>query len=122
MVVVVLLVIYCYMFTIFGMDSGSLLKAIMGPVEVNILLSLGGWLSYGQSCHIPFFIFYKMHFINMKKYHFIKNDIKDSITCKKISNFQIFLDLCLVKLLFVLKNYFLFIKFLIFVLLNLQAK
>ena len=37
------------------MDSGSLLKAIMGPVEVKILLSLGGWLSHGQSCHISYF-------------------------------------------------------------------
>ena len=27
----------------------------MGPVEVKILLSLGGWLSHGQSCHISFF-------------------------------------------------------------------
>ena len=33
------------------MDTGSLLKAIIGPVEVKILLSLGGWLSHGQSCH-----------------------------------------------------------------------
>ena len=37
------------------MDPGSLLKAIMGPVEVKILLSLGGWLSHGQSCHISYF-------------------------------------------------------------------
>ena len=37
------------------MDSGSLLKAIMGPVEVKILLSLGGWLSHGQSCHNSYF-------------------------------------------------------------------
>ena len=37
------------------MDSGSLLKAIMGPVEVKILLSLGGWLSHRQSCHISYF-------------------------------------------------------------------
>jgi len=41
------------------MDSGSLLKAIMGPVEVKILLSLGGWLSHGQSCHISYFYIYK---------------------------------------------------------------
>ena len=27
----------------------------MGPVEVKILLSLGGWLSHGQSCHISYF-------------------------------------------------------------------
>ena len=26
----------------------------MGPVEVKILLSLVGWLSHGQSCHISF--------------------------------------------------------------------
>ena len=45
---------FCY-----GMDSGSLLKAKMGPVEVKILLSLSGWLSHGQSCHISYFFYMK---------------------------------------------------------------
>ena len=33
----------------------------MGPVEVKILLSLGGWLSHGQSCHISYF--YTLEFL-----------------------------------------------------------
>ena len=37
------------------MDPGSLLKAIMGPVEVKMLLSLGGWLSHDKSCLISYF-------------------------------------------------------------------
>ena len=38
-----------------GMDSGSLLKAVIGTVEVLTLISFGGWLSKGQSCHISYF-------------------------------------------------------------------
>ena len=46
--------------------SGSLLKAIMEHVEVTILLSLGGWLSHGQSCHISYF-----YIKSFQKYYFI---------------------------------------------------
>ena len=49
--------IFCILgaFYSFGMDSGSLLKDVVGPLEVNIRLSFDGWLSNEQSCHISFF-------------------------------------------------------------------
>ena len=46
------------------MDSSSLLKALMGPVEVLIQLSLGVWLSHGQSCRISYF--YISRYISQK--------------------------------------------------------
>ena len=42
----------------------------MGPAEVKIVLSLGGWLSHGQSCHISYFYisgYYSFTFIYMYK-------------------------------------------------------
>ena len=64
------------------MGSGSLLKAIMGPVEVKILLSLGGWLSHGQSCHISYFYMSR----NKKAQHKIKVAEKQENNNKKQKN------------------------------------
>ena len=42
----------------YGIDSGSLLRIVMGPVEVYIRLSFDGWLFHGQSCHVSYFYKY----------------------------------------------------------------
>ena len=46
-------------------NSGSLLNAVMGPVDVMIRLSFGGWLSHRQFCHIYFlyviFVYEDLH-------------------------------------------------------------
>ena len=54
----------------YGLDSGSLLKAIMGPVEVKILLSLGGRLSHGQSRHIYYFNIIWLIVVTFEYHHF----------------------------------------------------
>ena len=40
----------------YGMDCSSLLKVVMGPVEVKIRLSFAVWLSHGNHATLPIVI------------------------------------------------------------------
>ena len=65
----------------YGMDSGSLLKVIMGPVEVKILLSFGRWLFHGQSCQISYFYIPEVviiFFMNFNRQNLLDNTYGNS--------------------------------------------